>query len=364
MVKINFKAIPIRGDNYGAWMNRDLYAIKSVGSADESPETTAGNDQRFFGSGGDKNSKMVRCPSQGESPCVSRKTLSRDTDQESDFDSNWSNDEEEAIRLFSRFEDRFVVQKMASERSLPDDLETEQSSSPNIPNISSTAVNQPRDHDYSEPLKSPVAVKSPAPDKSGAGNYSTASSSPQSEATPFTSDASSTYISEKLGICLTPDDESFGFDSDRWSYPQTPLNGSRTTSAGLDLTLHDVEYYSSMGFASSDDSDISTNVDPITPEVAREAFFNNGYKPGLQQTNPVEEEVPGAVIDKEMPHEAVRRDSLMASVATSTVTERVVNTAVPPNALHSKWSNVELFFLSLIVVSAASLLIILIFLLT
>ena len=365
----------------GAWMNRDLYTIQSVDSSAEK-SYASGAEQHHEGrvrvpSDGDAaalpsllgigpdtgdDQDIMKCPSKGESEVeATYRSFNKSTDTDLDYVNGWSTgtdlssiDSQDEIFVVKRKLSVNVSGENHSERILLTENEE----------ASALQASQLEKVDSTESQTSTSSSAEYSGSQSDSSDSISGSSN--SRKTMYTSDGSSTYLSDKHGVIVTTHRKEVDLDAT----PAGVLALRRKSSLNTDedessrirpLTLDNVEYMSTFDQASTD-GDLSTLDEPISKEAAMGVFFGGIIIPKVvpvdmqSEISSIYTKRRGKVTFEESPEDL--EVGAVSQVSTiGTFNERITTTC---REFLAERSTMETFFLCLILTSSLTLFILLV----
>ena len=380
-----------RSVNNGAWMNRELYTIRSVDSLSEQSSASEEVENGI--------ERLLRVPSDGESAVTPKvpgrsndsfeeveifkypikgetdlgsmfPSLNRSTDTDSAELSSWS-DTTDSLSEGSP-DEILVVKKQQSVHTVKSNQDCPGSSPP----VSPSACGETAGSSSTDSVSSSSHSNATDPDTPSSRSHSTdsdrsssqsnaidsISDSSASQSTLYTSDASYTYISDRAARK----------EKKRIAMENTPagilalqrrpsvLTESDSSSMNLRLTLDNVEYVSSFDQASTN-CDLSTLDEPISKEDATGIFFPMAIIPKMIPLDDQSEVSSICTRGKEIVttedfHDVETGIAASPKTAPSTVSENIKSTFQEYLGGRSK---LELFFLLLICVAGIAFIVLL-----
>jgi hypothetical protein len=368
----------------GAWMNRDLYTIQSVDSSAEK-SYASGEEQHREGrvrvpSDGDAGAlpsllgidadtsdeqDIMKFPSKGESEVeTTYRSENKSTDTDLDYVNGWSTGTD--LSSIDSQDEIFVVKRKLSV-NVQDNGGENRSDCIILAETEGESTLQASQPEMVDSTESPTSTSSS--DESSASQTDSSDSisgSSNSHKTVYTSDGSSTYISDKHHLIVTMQRKEVDLDSTPAGVlalrrRSSLTNGEDESSRILPLTLDNVEYMSTFDQASTD-TDLSTIDEPISKEAAMRVFFCRTNIPNLVPVD-MQSEISSIctkrklnVTFEESP-EDLEVGVVSQPTTTASINERITTIF---QAFFAERSTMETFFLCLILTSSLTLLILLV----
>lgn len=385
----------------GAWMNRDLYTIQSVDSSAEK-SNVSGEEQHQGGrvrapSDGDSaalpsllgidadtsdEQDIMKFPSKGESEVettyrsqnipnkgeseveTTYRSENKSTDTDLDYVNGWSTGTD--LSSIDSQDEIFVVKRKLS-ANFQENGGKNRSDFTFLTETEGESTLQASQPDMVDRTESPTSTSS-SDEYSGSQSDSSDSlcGSSNSQNTIYTSDGSSTYISDKHRLIVAVQRKDVELDSTPVGVLALRRRSSLTNdedepSRILPLTLDNVEYMSTFDQASTN-TDLSTIDEPISKEAAMRVFFCRANVPNLVPVD-MQSEISSIctkqrlnVTFEESP-EDLEVGAASQVTTTASITQRLAATI---RYFLAERSTMETFFLCLILTSSLTLLILLI----
>jgi hypothetical protein len=373
--------------NNGAWMNRELYTIRSVDSCSEesivSGEVENGGERllrvqsdgesavipKVVGRSNDslEEAEVFRYPIKGELDLGSMfPSLNRSADTDSAEHSSWSNTTDSLSEdSLDENKQQSVHPLQGSEGNPGSPLQVSPPARGDCTGSSSTVSVSSSSQSHSTDSKGSSSwSESTDSDRSTSHLSSTGSVSDSSgsQSTLYTSDASYTYLSDRMERMRKKRVAIENTPAGILALQRRPsvLTDSDSSSKNLRLTLDNVLYLSSFDQASTN-CDLSTMDEPISQEVANGIFFRMAILPNVVPLD-AQSEVSSICtrgqknLTSENFHDLEAGMAAFPKTASSTVAEKI--TKIFQEYLEGR-SKLELFFLLLICLSGIALIILL-----